>query len=311
MIGCVTPASSGGSGVGTSERPGHVFTLNLAELLARGPAPSVLDADDATGDRWGTVDAGSFTETELLQALESAMADNPDFGAWVQEQLAAHPVLPDCTGLSYENCVNQLDAAGLEHVERHTLLETNLDAGNGEVVDTDPAAGELADPATTVQVAVNPETAVRTKEDERCETGEGPQSDPGPAPPDGTALPQYQTVATFSSVDASDGAPPYPAMTIPLRYGTTQFGRRKIKIRHGYSPSDAEQTRLALETDPAPTPGMWPSRRSKDFHYGYTVNLAGGGTLACERTVIVEFAPDPQGYFRGVQNSFQGAVVNP
>ena len=162
-----------------------------------------------------------------------------------------------------------------------------------------------------MQVAVNPATDLLTRRDERCETGEGRQPDPGPSPPDGTSAPDYQTIATFSGIDASDGDPPYPPMTVPLRYGNKKFGLRKIKIDHGYGPSDAAQTRLALETDPSPTPGMWPSRKSRNFHYGYVVNLTGGGTLACVRTVSVEYEPDKNGYFRGVQDSYQGAFIAP
>ena len=297
-------------GVGSSQRPGHVFTMSLKEFLARGPAPSIVDADDATGSQWGSVGAGTFTDTQLLANLDAVIAANPDFGAWVQSQLTGHPVIPDCTGLSYEDCANQLQAEGLQTVT-HTLSETNLDAGNGEVVETDPAADEHPDPGTTVDVAVNPQSPIKTQRDPRCETGEGPQTDPGP-PPATSPLQQYEEVDTFSSIDASGGAAPYPAMTIPLLYGTKQqFGRRKIKIRHGYGPLDAAQTRLALETDRAPTDANFPSTNQKAFHYAYSVNPAGGGTVACMRTVVVEYATDKNGYFRGVHNSYQGAVVDP
>jgi hypothetical protein len=294
--------------VGTSQRPGHVFTMSLKEFLARGPAPSIVNAGDANGTRWGSVGAGTFTLTQLLSALDAVIAANPDFGAWVQSQLAAHPIIPDCTGLSYEDCADQLEAEGLQPV-KHTLSETNLDAGNGEVVDTDPAADEQPDPGTTVDVAVNPDQNVRNKRDKQCETGEGPQTDPGPSPSDGTPHPDYQIRAEFDSLDASAGLPPYPAMTVPLRYGNKQFGLRKIKLTHGYSASDAAETRLALETDPAPTPG-WVSTNQRNFHYAYTVDLDGGGTLACERTVVVEYLPDKNGFFRGVQDSYQGALVD-
>jgi hypothetical protein len=220
--------------------------------------------------------------------------------------------VPDCTGVTYATCVSRLQGAGLDNVEQYTLPETNLDAGNGEVVETDPEAGENVDPATTtVTVAANPPTAVKTEVDQRCESGEGPQPDPGPPLPDGTALPQYQTRETFDSIDASGDFPPYPSMVIPLRYGTRRFGWRKIKMTHGYGTLDAEQTRLALETDQTPTPAKWGSNNQRAFHYIYSASDGAGGTMQCVRSVIVEYAPDKNGYFRGVQNSYQGALVQP
>jgi hypothetical protein len=208
--------------------------------------------------------------------------------------------------------VSRLDAAGFGDVARYTFPETILDAGNGEVVDSDPEPGESVDPqTTTVTVAVNPPAPVKTEEDPRCETGEGRQPDPGPAPSDGTALPDYQTLETFSSIDASGDAPPYPPMVIPLRYGTFQFGWRKIKTTHGYGTLDAEQTRLALETDQAPTPAKYGSTNQRAFHYSYAADDRAGGTMLCVRTVIVEYGADKNGYFRGVHNSYQGALVQP
>jgi hypothetical protein len=149
---------------------------------------------------------------------------------------------------------------------------------------------------------VNPQSPIKTQRDPRCETGEGPQTDPGP-PPANSALQQYEELDRFSSIDASSGAPPYPAMTIPMLYGTKQFGHRKIKIGHGYGPLDAAQTRLALETDPAPTDTRFPSTNQKAFHYAYSVNPVGGATVACMRTVVVEYATDKNGYFRGVHKT--------
>jgi hypothetical protein len=119
-------------------------------------------------------------------------------------------------------------------------------------------------------------------------------------------------VPTMSRDDADFGT------RLPLR-GRPRTGvasevpaaRRPADPPDDRAPLDAAQTRLALETDPAPTDARFPSTNQKAFHYAYSVNLAGGGTVACMRTVIVEFAPDPQGYFRGVHNSYQGAEVNP
>jgi hypothetical protein len=242
--------------------------------------------------------------------------DPEDQTAWTVTTVDDGPAVgratvPDCTGVSYEACVTRLHAAGFDDVTQYTFPETILDAADGEVVDTDPESGDSVDPETTpVTIGVNPPTATKTQRDERCETGEGPQPDPGPPLPDGTALPQYQTIEMFSSLDASGDLPPYPPMMIPLRYGAKKWGWRKIKMVHGYGTLDAEQTRLALEVDSAPTPAKWASRNQREFHYTYSVAV-GSETIQCVRSAIVEYAPDPNGRFRGVTNSYQGALVQP
>ena len=76
-----------------------------------------------------------------------------------------------------------------------------------------------------------------------------------------------------------------------------------------YGPVDAEQTRLALETDPAPGPALWENQ--KEFHYIYTVADGAGGSLQCVRSVVVQYGPDKNGQFMGVQTSYQGALVQP
>ena len=119
--------------------------MSFEDFVARGTQRPAWRSDaprDRSGDRSAR---GTFSESQLLSILDAVIAGNPGFGDWVQDQLNAHPVVPDCTGLSYESCVDQLEARGLD-VERHTLSETNLDAGTGEVVDTDPAADEHPSP---------------------------------------------------------------------------------------------------------------------------------------------------------------------
>jgi PASTA domain len=191
-----------------------------------------------------------------------------------------------------------------------TLPETDLDTGDGDVVFADPESGEKVDPDEGLKVIKNP-NAPTTRPEPKCELadGEGPQPDPGNPPPDGTGFPQYQQQFSYPSTDPTS-TPPGQPRDLPLKWGTTDWGWRHIMIRHGYGADDAADTAEALATDVAPTL-RYAGRQQYLYRKYYPMPDGEGGTLNCARTVVVEYAPDRLGYFRGVTNSFAGEVVAP
>jgi hypothetical protein len=81
-------------------------------------------------------------------------------------------------------------------------------------------------------------------------------------------------------------------------------------IRHGYGTDDEADTAAALVTDVTPIL-RYANRRQYIYKKYCPMPDGAGGTLNCARTVVVEYAPDKNGYFRGVTSSFAGEVVAP
>jgi hypothetical protein len=209
--------------------------------------------------------------------------------------------MPDCAGETIDACTAALAGLGITDYQVQTLPESNLSFADGEVVTTDPQPGTSVDPASvTITIAANPATRVGAKEDERCERDtHGAPGDPGPAPGNGTAYPEFQAAPApwngpYAAFDPA--TTPWQPVSLLMRYGLQPtdidkgWGWRHIKAKHGYGATEMSETAQALATDPAPTT-MLASTRQYAFHLYYEMP-DGPGTIWCVRTVLVELKPD-------------------
>jgi hypothetical protein len=79
-------------GVGTTERPGHVFVRQVQDLLDPAQPATVVSTNNVSGAWFGSVSqAPPRSADDLLSKLDAAIPANPGLGAWVQAQLDAHP----------------------------------------------------------------------------------------------------------------------------------------------------------------------------------------------------------------------------
>ena len=79
-------------GVGVDERPGHVFVRQMEDLLDSNTPPAVVPSGGVSGSYFGSVpQSPPRAADDVLDKLDDAIKAHPDFGAWVQSQLAAHP----------------------------------------------------------------------------------------------------------------------------------------------------------------------------------------------------------------------------
>lgn len=143
-------------GVGTNERPGHVFTQSLSEMLAESPAPRVVDAADATAPPWENLgEAEPRARDELLKVLDDVIQDNPGFGGWVEDQLGSNPVVPDCNGLTVAVCQGLLPGGS-------SVTIGSGDASDPDAVIThqDVEPGAAIESPTAIEVDTAPWTAV-------------------------------------------------------------------------------------------------------------------------------------------------------
>lgn len=232
--------------------------------------------------------------------------------------------MPECAGATINACTATLEDLGITDYQVQTLPESNLSFANGEVVTSDPQPGTSVDPATvTITIAANPATRVKSDDDERCERDTySVPGDPGPAPADGTGIPQYQAAPTpwngpYAAFDPA--TTPWQPVSVVMRYGLQPgninegWGWRHVKAKHGYGATEMNETAQALATDPAPTM-MFASTRQYAFHLYYEMP-DGPGTVWCVRTAVIQLEPDNlqlrmgDASPKGVINSYTGLLL--
>ncbi|MFZ1993624.1 MAG: PASTA domain-containing protein [Solirubrobacteraceae bacterium] len=277
------------------------FTLTAPNVPKRGTAVSKLNSELARPE-YHTL------RLELQHLLDPRCSPDP-----LSSTVTVPAVLDGETSDDYAQCLSRL---GL-HANVTTLAETDLSAANGGVTETNPEAGTSVQPGATVDVAANPQQPQVSQADPRCDVnnGSGSIGDPGNPPADGTDYPAYQLVQNSPYQATIDPTGSSSAQTqIPLRWGTTGWGWRHTLQKHTYTIADEQQTMQALATDTNPTPGF-ASTNQWDFHLFFTEPDGSGGTIACVRTVRVEYYQDlnaarvgVQG-IRGIQNSYAGLYL--
>ncbi|MDQ6914349.1 MAG: hypothetical protein M3155_00890 [Actinomycetota bacterium] len=203
----------------------------------------------------------------------------------------------------YESCLATLGLTSHEE----TLSESDPDTADGAAAMTNPSAGTEVEPGSQVDVGKNPSVRVGATEDPRCKPQPpGDVGDPGQNPPGYAGLnPAYQLQASYPGSNPTlESRPPD---SIELYWGTTRWGLRKIKLKHGYGEGDESDTKKAL-TNP-PTGVLFASNQTWNFHDFYDVEQVDGGVLHCVRTVSVQYLPDRgQTQRKGITNSFSGIL---
>jgi PASTA domain len=325
------PHPNCGSGGAADGGVAHAGILPENALGAAGPIEDYTNQPFDQQTWPGTPPAQSTVEESIDTELEKP--ENKLLRDWLNYELGSpgepDPFsgavnMPDCAGATVDACTAELTRLGITDYQVQTLPESNLSFANGEVVTTDPQPGTSIDPGTvTATVAANPATRVKSREDSRCDrdTYSAP-GDPGPAPADGTAYPQFQAAPTpwngpYAGFDP--GTTPWQPVNLLMRYGLQPgninrgWGWRHIKAKHGYGATEMSETAQALATDPAPTT-MWAATRQYAFHLYYEMP-DGPGTIWCVRTALIELEPDKNQLKmgndspKGVINSYTGLLL--
>lgn len=122
-----------------------------------------------------TIPAGSASPTQLAQARTDVDASGASAWANVTTSGAPDPyagsggagtpsqvTMPDCTGLTQDQCTALLESAGeIGTITIETLSPggANVDLPAGSIVSTDPAGGAQVDSNTAITISVNPDAA--------------------------------------------------------------------------------------------------------------------------------------------------------
>jgi PASTA domain-containing protein len=280
------------------------YTLPTPALPDRSTAATALNTELARPE-YHTL------RLELQHLLDPRCSPDP-----TSSTVPVPTILPDQTPTDYEACLATLGLNG----NVSTLSETDTTVANGGVVETVPEQGDTVQPGTTVEIAANPSSAQISEPDDRCDVnnGAGATGATDDPPADGTGYPPYQLVEDSPYPAAIDPSASSPAITdVPLRWGTTGWGRRHILVKHPYTAADKVQTMQALADDTNPTPTRFTAASQWDFHHFYTMPDGGdtGGTVTCVRTVRVEYFVDKKALtagldgIRGIQNSYAGLYL--
>jgi hypothetical protein len=138
-----------------------------------------------------------------------------------------------------------------------------------------------------IKVGAPPTT--RPREDRECKAyfGDAPGEDPGERAPgaEEEAEDWDYDVDSFEEVfnPLTRGT-----QTVKLRWGTKAWGYRHVVIRHGWNAGSARRTRLALLTDPSPTPDTAHDSSRQSFLYFYDLPGAPEG-IHCRQRVSVSY----------------------
>lgn len=288
------------------EAPTTSTTLpsGYANLGNGGPMPARPSVAQAVADG-----LNAQTSTELARWLEHQLNPrcNPD--PTLATVIIPTP-LENETGTDYAAC---LETLGLQ-ATTETLPESDLDEDNGAPALIEPEPGTEVDPETVpVALGVNAPARTFSREDNRClPSGAGTPGDPGAPTPDGSPYPQFQAppFPVLGSYPATDPrTTPHPSITVYLRWGTTRWGWRHVKIRRGYSVVDEQETAGALASDPLPT-RRHSSTQQYVFHRYFFVPDGTGGMLHCVRNVAVDFATWNDFAAKHIITSNVGALID-
>jgi hypothetical protein len=250
------------------------------------PVGNVISTDPAAG-------------TQTTSAPETPVTIN---GAGLQ--------VPDCYGsASASACGSLLDRAGLttHHVTTLSVDDAVLDVPAGAVTWTTPTSNAWADPASDVEITVNPSVMP-----DPTKVGEAgfPDCDLSATqyPADNGLLPAFTPVVDPSLVSSPTFSGIFGATV--LHYGTASYigldergnpdydgwGYRHIKAGHGWTLADDGATRTALKTFGEQSYNA----NALNAYVYYGPKYSGSGGITCRREVLVEYGtvvgePGPKG----------------